>query len=98
MERFELMDKMEEIQRKNYSTHKGSNEADLMTREDIADLFFKEYLKLKLAPFKDKKLTLAISDGIEVYAGDNYFTVYHKDNIKKEDIERIIDHLKTTNP
>lgn len=39
MERHELMAKLEEIQNSNYATFKGSNEADLHTREDIADLF-----------------------------------------------------------
>jgi len=39
MERYELMDKIQEIQDKNYTLFKGVNEADLATREDIADLF-----------------------------------------------------------
>ena len=33
------MDKLEEIQNKNYTFFKGVNEADLATRKDIADLF-----------------------------------------------------------
>ena len=41
MDRSDLMDKLEEIQNKNYNRFKGVNEADLATREDIADLFEK---------------------------------------------------------
>lgn len=39
MERHELIDKIQEIQDKNYNLFKGVNEADLATREEIADLF-----------------------------------------------------------
>jgi len=41
MERFKLMDILEDIQIKNNKENIGSNEAELATREDIADLFFK---------------------------------------------------------
>ena len=38
MSRQELMEEMEEIQLRWYNTFKGTNEADLMIREEIADL------------------------------------------------------------
>ena len=38
MSRQELIDEMEEIQLRWYNTFKGTNEADLMIREEIADL------------------------------------------------------------
>ena len=38
MNRQDLLDKLQEIQDRNYNTFKGSNEADLMIREEIADL------------------------------------------------------------
>ena len=38
MSRQELMEEMEEIQLRWYNTFKGTNEADLMVREEIADL------------------------------------------------------------
>ena len=40
MKRYELMDILENIQVKNNKENIGSNEAELSTREDIADLFF----------------------------------------------------------
>lgn len=38
MERHELLDKIEEITDRNYKTFRGTNEAELHTREEIADL------------------------------------------------------------
>ena len=40
MDRSDLLDKIEEIQHKNYNFFRGTNEAELHTREEIADLFF----------------------------------------------------------
>lgn len=42
LNREDLMDKIEEIQLRNYRTFKGTNEADLMIREEIADLILKK--------------------------------------------------------
>jgi hypothetical protein len=42
MKRNELLDKLEEIQERNYSTYIGINEGMLHTREEIADLFFEQ--------------------------------------------------------
>lgn len=41
LNREDLMDKLEEIQLRNYRTFMGTNEANLMTREEIADLILK---------------------------------------------------------
>jgi hypothetical protein len=41
MTKYELIDIIEEIQDKNDKFYTGRNEADLTTREDIADLIFK---------------------------------------------------------
>lgn len=41
MERYELIDLIEEIQIKNDKMYIGTNESDLATREDIADLIIK---------------------------------------------------------
>jgi hypothetical protein len=40
MTRTEILDLFEEIQEKNYKEFKGSNEADLHTLADIAELIF----------------------------------------------------------
>jgi hypothetical protein len=42
MNREELLDKIEEITDKNYKTFRGTNEAELHTREEIADLIEQE--------------------------------------------------------
>ena len=44
MTREEILDKIEDIQDKNYNKFKGSNEAELHIREDVADLI-EEMLK-----------------------------------------------------
>lgn len=36
MKNYEIIDKIEEIQDRNYDTYPGSNEAELHAREDIA--------------------------------------------------------------
>ena len=42
MERSRLLAKIQEIQELNYNTYKGTNEAQLQTSEDLADLFIHE--------------------------------------------------------
>lgn len=42
MKRDELLDKLEEIQERNYAEFTGVNEGMLHTREDIADLFYEQ--------------------------------------------------------
>jgi hypothetical protein len=46
MNREKLMEQIEEIQNRNYAKFKGSNEADLMVREEVADLFENEIHKI----------------------------------------------------
>jgi len=62
-EREELMDRLQDIQEKNYSRFKGVNEGDLHTREDIADLFDAE---LKEAREDRRKLLI---DFLEYFDG-----------------------------
>ena len=42
MNRNQLLDKIEEITDKNYRTFRGTNEAELHTREELADLIEQE--------------------------------------------------------
>ena len=64
MSRKELIDEMEEIQLRWYNTFKGSNEADLMIREEIADLLLPllaskeeeiQSLKDQISDFKNRE-------------------------------------------
>ena len=60
MSRQELMEEMEEIQLRWYNTFKGTNEADLMIREEIADLLLpliasKEADKLSVKELREKQ-------------------------------------------
>ncbi|MFA5300881.1 MAG: hypothetical protein WC389_22040 [Lutibacter sp.] len=54
--RSDLIDKIEEIQNKNYNQFKGVNEADLATREEIADLFEQLMNEASLCTCKNRNL------------------------------------------
>lgn len=54
MTRDKILGEIEVIQSRNYNKFKGSNEAELFTREDIADLFEVEINKLKRVFHVDK--------------------------------------------
>lgn len=45
MDRNKIIAKIQEIQELNYNTYKGTNEAQLQTSEDLADLFIHELCK-----------------------------------------------------
>lgn len=72
MKRDELMDAIQEIQDRNYNKFKGSNEAELHTREEIADLF-EAYFKTSAS--KLENITTDLKK--ELYRRENTLTETH---------------------